>query len=94
MQRTLGRHSLKFGRQTLVWGETVGNSVLDVINHTEYRDFSIIDIEDARLNQWMLVWDFFNNQSQLSGFLNLYPEFNPSPVEGSPLYFALPINLR
>ena len=94
LQRTLGRHSLKFGRQTLVWGETVGNSVLDVINHTEYRDFSIIDIEDARLNQWMLVWDFFNNQSQLSGFLNLYPEFNPSPVEGSPLHFALPINLR
>ena len=34
IQRSLGRHSLKLGRQTVVWGRTVGNSVLDVINHT------------------------------------------------------------
>ena len=94
MQRSSGRHSFKFGRQTIVWGETVGNSVLDVINHTEFRDFSIIDIEDARLNQWMLVWDFFDNQSQFSGFLNLYPKFNPPPAEGSPLNSALPIRLQ
>ncbi len=93
LQRSLGRHSLKLGRQTVVWGRTVGNSVLDVINHTEFRDFSIIDIEDARLNQWMLIWDVFDKQSQFSSFLNLYPEFNPSPEEGSPLYFALPIKL-
>ena len=94
LQRSLGRHSLKLGRQTVVWGRTVGNSVLDVINHTEFRDFSIIDIEDARLNQWMLIWDVFDKQSQFSSFLNLYPEFNPSPEEGSPLYFALPIKLE
>ena len=63
-------HSVKFGRQTVVWGETIGNSVLDVINHTEFRDFSIIDIEDARLNQWMLVWDIFQEQSSWSSFIN------------------------
>ncbi|MEQ8955472.1 MAG: DUF1302 family protein, partial [Gammaproteobacteria bacterium] len=56
VQRSFGQHSLKFGRQTVVWGETVGNSVLDIINISEFRDFTIIDIEDARLNQWMLVW--------------------------------------
>ena len=93
LQRSLDRHSLKLGRQTVVWGRTVGNSVLDVINHTDFRDFSIIDIEDARLNQWMLIWDVFDKQSQFSSFLNLYPEFNPSPEEGSPLYFALPVKL-
>ena len=86
LQRSFGQQSLKFGRQTVVWGETVGNSVLDVINHTEFRDFTIIDIEDARLNQWMLVWDVFAANSQWSSFINLYPEFNPVAVPGSPFY--------
>ncbi len=95
LQRSFATQSFKFGRQTVVWGETVGNSVLDVINHVEFRDFSIIDIEDARLNQWMLVWDYFgdDNSSRLSTFLNLYPEFNPAPVRGSPLFFDPGYNL-
>jgi hypothetical protein len=29
----------------VVWGENVGNSVLDVINTNEFRDLSIIDID-------------------------------------------------
>ncbi len=86
LQRSFGQQSIKFGRQTVVWGETVGNSVLDVINHTEFRDFTIIDIEDARLNQWMLVWDVYGKDSQWSSFVNLYPEFNPTAVPGSPFY--------
>ncbi len=88
VQRSFGAHSLKFGRQTVVWGETVGNSVLDVVNIAEFRDFTIIDIEDARLNQFMLVWDYFSESSgNFSTFFNLYPEFNPAPVRGSPLFF-------
>ena len=88
IQRSFGAHSVKLGNQTVVWGETVGNSVLDVINITEFRDFTIIDIEDARLNQPMLVWDYFTEYSgSFSTFLTLYPEFNPAPVRGSPLFF-------
>ncbi len=88
VQRSFGGHSLRLGRQTVVWGETVGNSVLDVINHVEFRDFTIIDIEDARLNQWMLVWDWFGGGGDsFSSFVNLHPEFNPAPVRGSPLFF-------
>ncbi len=93
LQRSLGQHSLKFGRQTVVWGETVGNSVLDVINTTEFRDFNIIDIEDARLNQTMLVWDYFGENSNFSSFVNLYPEFNPAAVRGSPFFFEPQFNL-
>ncbi len=95
IQRSSGAHSLKLGRQTVVWGETVGNSVLDIINNSEFRDFTIIDIEDARLSQAMLVWDFFgtDNSSSLSTFVNLYPEFNPAPVRGSPLFFDPGFNL-
>jgi len=93
VQRSQSQQSLKLGRQTVVWGETVGNSVLDVINHTEYRDFGTIDIEDARLNQWMLVWDVFKDNGNWSSFINLYPEFNPTPVTGSPFYNPLDSNL-
>jgi hypothetical protein len=95
IQRSSGAHSLKLGRQTVVWGETVGNSVLDIINNSEFRDFTIIDIEDARLSQAMLVWDFFgtDNSSSLSTFVNLYPEFNPAPVRVSPLFFDPGFNL-
>ena len=88
VQRSFGAHSVKLGNQTVVWGETVGNSVLDVINVAEFRDFTIIDIEDARLNQPMLVWDYFSeNSGSFSTFLTLYPEFNPAPAKGSPLFF-------
>ena len=93
IQRSFDQHSIKFGRQTVVWGEAVGNSVLDVINHYEYRDFTIIDIEDARLNQWMLVWDYFGEASNWSSFINLYPEFNPKPVRGSPFFFEPEFNM-
>ncbi|PCI79432.1 MAG: hypothetical protein COB20_04760 [SAR86 cluster bacterium] len=93
LQHSFDQHSLKFGRQTVVWGETVGNSVLDVINTTEFRDFNIIDIEDARLNQWMLVWDYFGEDSNFSSFVNLYPEFNPAAVRGSPFFFEPEFNL-
>lgn len=93
LQRSFSQHSVKFGRQTVVWGETTGNSVLDIINTTEFRDFSIIDIEDARRNQWMLVWDYFGEGSRFSSFINLYPEFNPPAVRGSPLFFEPAFNL-
>jgi len=94
LQRSIGNHSFKLGRQTVVWGETVGNSVLDVINITEARDFTVIDIEDARLNQWMLSWDYYGNSSStLSTFINLYPDFNPPPVRGSTFFFEPQFNI-
>ena len=109
VQRSSERHSVSFGRQTIVWGETEGNSVLDIINTSEFRDLTIIDIEDARRNQWLLVWDYFGNtnfgntsvddrnaaqsRGNWSTFLNLYPEFNPAPVRGSPFFFEPQFNL-
>lgn len=93
LQRSEGNSSVKLGAQTVVWGENIGNSVLDVINTNEFRDLTIIDIEDARLNQWMLVWERFYGNHQWSSFVNLYPEFNPPPVRGSPFFFEPAFNL-
>lgn len=93
VQRSEGDTSVKLGAQTVVWGENIGNSVLDVINTSEFRDPTIIDIEDARLNQWMLVRDRYHGNHKWSSFLNLYPEFNPPPVRGSPFFFEPAFNL-
>lgn len=90
IQRSFDQHSVKLGRQTIVWGEADGNSVLDVINTTEIRDLSIVNIEDARLGQQFLVWDWFGDKAIWSNFINLYPEFNPAIKPGSPLFQPLP----
>ena len=90
VQRSFGEHSVKVGNQTVVWGEVDGNSVLDVINRIDFRDFSAIDIEDIRMNQPMLVWEYFGDRlgerSRLSTFVTLYPEYNPPLMRGSPFY--------
>ncbi len=86
VQRSFGQNSIKLGNQTVAWGEAIGNSVLDVINTTELRDLSVVNIEDARLNQMMLSWDNFTDRARLSTFINLYPQFNPAVKPGSPLY--------
>lgn len=86
VSKNIGDHTLKLGRQTLVWGEAEGNSVLDTLNTLEYRDLSTIEVEDARLNQWFAVWDYFKANRRLSSFVNLNPQFNPLPRKGSPAY--------
>lgn len=86
IQRSFERHTLRFGRQVVVWGEVTGNSVLDVVNVVELQDFSLVNVEDMRLSQLMFGWDYYRERLKLSGFLNLYPEFNPDPSPGSPLY--------
>lgn len=93
LQHSGDNNSITGGRQTVVWGETIGLSVLDVVNTTEYRDLTVIDLEDARLNQWMLSWDRFSENGNFSSFINLYPEFNPLPIDGSPLFPGAPLRL-
>ncbi len=94
LTKNLDQHTFKLGRQTIVWGEAEGNSILDTLNTTEYRDLSIIEIEDARLNQWLLVWDFFGDEQQrLSSFINFDPQFNPNTRINSPAYVPVAVPL-
>lgn len=88
VQRSFKNSSLKLGRQTITWGKTLGNSVLDIINPIEFVDFSILDIEDIRLNQSMMRFDMYSLDSSLSFFLNLDPQFDPLPPIGSVFYTA------
>lgn len=49
-----GENYLKLGKQQVVWGETDGLRVLDIINPTDYREMILPDFEDSRIPIWMV----------------------------------------
>jgi len=46
--------ALRLGKQQIVWGETDGLKLLDVINPQNFRDFILDEFEDSRLPLWSL----------------------------------------
>ncbi len=50
----LGDNYIKLGKQQVVWGETDGLRVLDVINPMDFREMILPDFEDSRIPIWMV----------------------------------------
>ncbi len=44
----------RVGKQQVVWGESDGLKVLDVINPQDFREFNLPEFEDSRIPTWML----------------------------------------
>jgi hypothetical protein len=44
----------RIGKQQVVWGQSDGLKVLDVINPQSYREFILDDFEDSRIPIWMI----------------------------------------
>jgi len=51
---TKGPWELKAGKQIVTWGKTDGFKLLDFINPTDLRHFSIDDMEDSKIPIWMI----------------------------------------
>jgi len=49
---------LTLGKQQIVWGETDGLKLLDVINPQNYREFVLDDFEDSRIPLWSVKSEF------------------------------------
>jgi len=49
---------LTAGKQQIVWGETDGLKLLDVINPQNFREFILDDFEDSRIPLWSLKTEF------------------------------------
>ena len=45
---------IRLGRQQIVWGESIGLRILDVINPQDFREFILNDFIDARIPLWSL----------------------------------------
>jgi hypothetical protein len=48
---------LRLGKQQVVWGESDGIKVLDVVNPQSFREFILDDFEDSRIPLWMVNWE-------------------------------------
>jgi len=52
VETIVGDTYLTVGKQTVVWGESDGLKVLDVVNPTDLREFGLADFEDSRIPLW------------------------------------------
>tara|TARA_R110002110_G_scaffold91264_2_gene237406 strand:- start:11219 stop:13063 length:1845 start_codon:yes stop_codon:yes gene_type:complete len=49
----VGSSFLRLGKQQVVWGESDGIKVLDVVNPQSFREFILDDFDDSRIPLWM-----------------------------------------
>ena len=57
---TIGNWDLRLGRQLIVWGETIGLFVADVVSGLDLREFVLPDFELIRLPQWAARAEYFS----------------------------------
>lgn len=87
----------RFGRQQVVWGESIGLRILDVINPQDFREFILDDFVDARIPLWGSRVDYTFGDWTLEGVWFLDFEENRAADQGSEWQFrtiplpALPV---
>ena len=88
---------LRLGRQQIIWGESIGLRILDIINPQDFREFILNDFIDARIPLWSMRLNYTLNDWTFEGLW--LPDFEASRAsdEGSEFQFrnvqipALPI---
>lgn len=50
--------NLTLGKQQIVWGETDGLKLLDIVNPQNFREFILDDFEDSRIPLWSVKGEF------------------------------------
>ncbi len=86
--RPSGFH-MRAGRQQIVWGDTIGLKVLDIINPQDFREFILDDFIDSRIPLWSLRTEWFAgdvgpfSELTLEGIWIPHLRFPEPPVSGS-----------
>lgn len=79
---------IRIGKQQVVWGTADGIKILDAVNPTDMREFTLDDYRDSRIPLWMVKAEL---APTISGSLQLLfiPDFEPNyiPPLGSPFTF-------
>jgi hypothetical protein len=82
-----GKVDLKLGLQQVVWGQSDGLRVLDVINPLDYREFILEDFIDSRRPLWLARADAPVGQGSLQ--LIWVPYFAPARLPAADNEFGL-----
>ena len=88
---------IRLGRQQIIWGESIGLRILDIINPQDFREFILNDFIDARIPLWSMRLNYTLSDWTFEGLW--LPDFEASRAadEGSEFQFrnvqipALPI---
>jgi|GEM_PF-4430141 len=74
-----GNTDIRIGKQQVVWGTADGIKLLDIINPTDYREFSQNTMEDSRIPIWMINTDTLIGESGSLQFIIAEHEENKIP---------------
>lgn len=78
-----GTTSLKAGVQKLIWGESEGGAITDEVSPRNFSELFLIPLEESRLGQGMVVFDYFSPVGDWSAFYVPTPRYNEYPERGT-----------
>jgi len=82
------RLDVRLGRQQVVWGTADGVKILDAVNSTDMREFTLDDYADSRIPLWMLKLEYAPTTNGTAQFLFI-PDFQANYIApaGAPFAF-------
>ena len=87
LQVSFAQTSIKAGYQVLIWGESDGGAVTDVISPRDYSEAFFIPLEESRIGQFMIGVDQFTMIGDWNLFFIPFPDFNEYPKKGTAYYY-------
>jgi len=73
---------IKIGHQVVVWGKSDTIRITDVLNALDNRRPAMTDIEDLRLPQAMVKFDYYHDNWKISPIMIVEQKFNKNPPFG------------
>ncbi|MBU2510349.1 hypothetical protein KJ966_03390 [bacterium] len=87
LQASFSDTSIKAGVQILIWGESDGGAITDVISPRDYSELFFISLEESRIGQPIVIIDQFSTIGDWSFFFIPDPGFNEYPEKGTAYYY-------
>ena len=95
LQGSLGNTSFQLGIQNLIWGESDGGALTDVISPRNASELFFIPLEESRIGQFMFRVEHFSDNGDFSFFYTPDAEFDELPDPGTAYdVFSLPMNIE
>lgn len=79
LQASFADTSIKAGVQILIWGESEGGAITDVVTPRDYSEAFFICLEESRVGQPMVLLDQFTSFGDVSLFFVPDAQFNEYP---------------
>ncbi len=83
LQAVFDNFMIRGGRQIIVWGETDGGVINDVVSPRDRSEFIFIDLEDSRLGQYIASVDIYSDMGDFLFFVTGKPSSDEMPDSGT-----------